>query len=95
MNDSIYTIIEMVGTSEISWEEAAKNAVETCGASLVDLRIAEIANLDMTIENGQVAAYRSMVKLSFKYGTGKQKTSQHENGYCMQCRYLRMVTAII
>jgi flavin-binding protein dodecin len=71
MSSGIYKIIEMVGTSEISWEDAAKNAVETCGASLVDLRIAEIAKLDMKIENGQVVAYRSRVKLSFKYGTGK------------------------
>jgi flavin-binding protein dodecin len=71
MSSSIYKIIELVGTSEVSWEDAAKNAVETSSESLVDLRIAEISKLDMKIENGKVVAYRSRVKLSFKYGTGK------------------------
>lgn len=71
MSDSVYKIIELVGTSDVSWEDAAKNAVETSSERLVDLRIAEISKLDMKIENGKVAAYRARVKLSFKYGTGK------------------------
>ena len=67
MNESTYKIIELVGTSTVSWEEAAKNAVETAGKTLKDLRIAEITKLDMNIENGKVAAYRARVNLSFKY----------------------------
>ena len=67
MSDSIYKIIELVGSSEVSWEDAAKNAVETAGKNLDDLRIAEINKLDMRIENGKVAAYRARVSLSFKY----------------------------
>ena len=64
---STYKIIELVGTSEHSWEEAAKNAVETAGKTLRDLRIAEITKLDMRIENGKVTAYRTRVNISFKY----------------------------
>ncbi|AOY59279.1 MULTISPECIES: dodecin family protein [Desulfococcus] len=71
MSDSVYKIIELVGTSTVSWEDAAKNAVETSSERLVDLRIAEISKLDMKLENGKVTAYRARVKLSFKYGTGK------------------------
>ena len=67
MSDSIYKIIELVGTSEKSWEDAAKNAVETAGKKLKDLRIAEVIKLDMTIENGTVALYRTRVNVSFKY----------------------------
>jgi len=67
MKSSIYKIIEVVGSSESSWEEAAKNAVETAGKTLRDLRIAEITELDMRIENGKVVAYRARVKISFKY----------------------------
>lgn len=67
MNESTYKIIELVGTSTVSWEEAAKNAVETAGKTLKDLRIAEITKLDMKVENGKVAAYRARVNLSFKY----------------------------
>ena len=67
MSNSVYKIIEVVGSSETSWEEAAKNAVETAGKSLRDLRIAEVSELDMKIEKGKIAAYRSRVKLSFKY----------------------------
>ncbi len=67
MSDSIYKIIGLIGTSEVSWEDAAKNAVETAGKSLDDLRIAEINKLDMRIENGKVVAYRARVSLSFKY----------------------------
>ncbi len=67
MAGSTYKIIELVGTSDTSWEEAAKTAVETAGESLKDLRVAEITKLDMTIENGKVKAYRARVSLSFKY----------------------------
>ena len=67
MSDSIYKIIELIGTSEVSWEDAAKNAVEIAGKSLDDLRIAEISKLDMRVENGKVVAYRARVNLSFKY----------------------------
>lgn len=67
MADSVYKVIELVGSSPNSWEEAAKNAVETAGKSLQELRIAEVAELDMKIEDGKVAAYRARVKVSFKY----------------------------
>ena len=67
MSDSVYKIIELVGTSDVSWEDAAKKAVETAGQSLKNLRIAEIVKLDMKIENGMVAAYRARVNVSFKY----------------------------
>jgi len=66
MAESVYKIIDLVGTSEKSWEEAAKNAVETAGKTLKELRIAEIDKLDMRVENGKVVAYRARVKLSFK-----------------------------
>ncbi len=67
MSDTVYKIIELVGTSEVSWEDAAKNAVETASKSLHDLRIAEISKLDMKVDNGKVTAYRARVNLSFKY----------------------------
>jgi hypothetical protein len=67
MPDSTYKIIELVGTSKTSWEEAAKNAVETASKSLKDLRIAEVNQMDMRVENGKVVAYRARVKVSFKY----------------------------
>ena len=67
--DSIYRITEIVGTSKISWEDAAKNAVKTAAKTLRDLRIAEIVKLDMVIENGKVVSYRARVSLSFKYET--------------------------
>jgi len=67
MAGSTYKIIELVGTSDKSWEEAAKTAVETAGESLKDLRIAEVTKLDMTIENGKVVMYRTRVNVSFKY----------------------------
>jgi len=67
MAESVYKIIELVGTSETSWEEAAKNAVEKAGASLRNLRIAEIVQLDMKVEDNKVKAYRARVKVSFKY----------------------------
>ena len=67
MAGSTYKIIELVGTSDSSWEEAAKTAVETAGESLRDLRIAEITKLDVTIENGKVNSYRARINVSFKY----------------------------
>ena len=67
MPASTYKIIELVGTSKKSWEEAAKTAVDTASKSLKDLRIAEISELDMKLENGKVAAFRARVKVSFKY----------------------------
>ena len=69
MSGSVYKVIELVGTSETSWEEAAKNAVETAGSSLKDLRVAEVVTLDMRIEANKVVAYRAKVSLSFKYHT--------------------------
>jgi dodecin len=69
MPDSVYKIIELIGTSKASWEDAAKNAVETASKSLRDLRIAEVAELDMVVEEGKVTAYRAKVKISFKYHT--------------------------
>ncbi|MEJ2728071.1 MAG: dodecin family protein [Deltaproteobacteria bacterium] len=68
MSESVYKIIRLVGSSPTSWEEAAKNAVETAGKTLRDLRIAEIQKLDLKIEEGKVVAYRALVNLSFKYG---------------------------
>ena len=67
MGESIYKIIELVGTSKTSWEDAAKSAVEKAAGSLRDLRIAEIGKLDMTIENGKVALFRARVTISFKF----------------------------
>ena len=67
MADSIYKIIELVGSSDTSWEEAAKNAVEEAGKTLKNLRIAEVNKLDMKLENGKVVGYRARVSLSFKY----------------------------
>lgn len=65
--DAVYKIVEVIGTSGKSWEDAARSAVETASKSLRDLRIAEIIKLDMKVENGKVAAYRARVSLSFKY----------------------------
>jgi flavin-binding protein dodecin len=67
MTESIYKIIEIIGTSENSWEEAAKNAVEKAGKSLRDMRVAEVAQLDLKVDNNKVVAYRARVKVSFKY----------------------------
>ncbi len=67
MAESVYKVIELVGTSSESWEKAAAAAVATAAKSLQDLRIAEIVQLDMQLENGAVLAYRAKVKLSFKY----------------------------
>ena len=67
MAESVYKIIELVGTSTESWEKAAKSAIETASKSLDDLRIAEVISLDMQIDNGEVITYRAKVKVSFKY----------------------------
>ena len=71
MSGSVYKIVELVGSSPTSWEDAAKNAVETASETLRELRIAEITQLDMKIENGKVTAYRAKVNLSFKYQPSK------------------------
>ena len=71
MSESVYKIIELVGTSDTSWEEAAKTAVENASKTLREVRIAEVKQLDMKIENGKVVAYRARLNLSFKYG-GKE-----------------------
>jgi flavin-binding protein dodecin len=63
----VYRVIDVIGTSKVSWEDAAKNAVETAGSSLRDLRVAEISKLDVRIDDGKVVAYRARVQLSFKY----------------------------
>ena len=70
MVDSVYKVIELVGTSTESWEKAAATAVETASKSLRNLRIAEVVELDMQIEDGKVRAYRAKVKISFKYQGG-------------------------
>lgn len=67
MPDSVYKIITLVGTSTESWEKAAATAVERAGKTLRGLRIAEVEELDMQLENGKVSAYRAKVKVSFKY----------------------------
>ena len=65
--DSVYKVIEVIGTSTKSWADAGKNAVETAGRKLRDLRVAEVVKLDMKVEGGKVMAYRALVRLSFKY----------------------------
>jgi dodecin len=70
MADSVYKVVELVGSSSESWEKAAALAVETAAKSLRDLRIAEVVQLDMQLDNGKVVAYRAKVKVSFKYHTG-------------------------
>jgi dodecin len=67
MSESIYKVIELVGSSPTSWEEAAKRAVEEAGKTLKNLRIAEINKLDMRMEEGKVVSYRARVNISFKY----------------------------
>jgi flavin-binding protein dodecin len=67
MAESVYKVIELVGTSTESWEKAAAAAVNLASKSLRDLRVAEVSNLDMTIKNGKVDSYRAKVKVSFKY----------------------------
>ncbi len=67
MGDSIYKVIELIGTSTESWEKAAAQAVASASATLRDLRVAEVVELDMDLEDGQIRAYRAKVKISFKY----------------------------
>ena len=70
MADSVYRVTELVGTSSESWERAAAAAVETASQTLRDLRIAEVLQLDLQLENGQVRAYRARIQVSFKYERG-------------------------
>jgi flavin-binding protein dodecin len=67
MAEGVYKIVEVVGVSETSWEEAGRNAVQTAAGSLRDLRVAEVTKLDMKVEDGKVADFRTRVSLSFKY----------------------------
>ena len=67
MEGSVYKIIEIVGTSKISWEDATKSAIETASKSLEDLRVAEVVKMDVAVENGKVSAFRIRLNLSFKY----------------------------
>jgi flavin-binding protein dodecin len=67
MADSVYKVIELIGTSTESWEKAAASAVEVASKSLRDLRIAEVVEMDIQIDDGKVRAYRTKIKLSFKY----------------------------
>ena len=66
-DSGVYRVTEVIGTSRVSWEDAAKNAVETAGRTLRDLRVAEVVKTDMTVKDGKVQAYRARVQLSFKY----------------------------
>lgn len=66
-DQGVYRVIDVIGTSPVSWEEAARNAVQTAAGSLRDLRIAEVARLDVKIEDGRVTAFRARLQLSFKY----------------------------
>ena len=70
MAESVYKVVELVGTSSESWEKAAAAAVERAARSLRDLRIAEVAALDMDIKNGKIEAYRAKIKVSFKFEGG-------------------------
>ena len=67
--DSVYRVIDVVGVSENSWEDAGRMAIETAAGSLRDLRVAEVTKMDMKVENGKVTAFRTRVALSFKYET--------------------------
>jgi dodecin len=65
--EGVYRVIDVIGSSQVSWEQAARNAVETASKSVRDLRIAEVTKMDLKVENGKVVAYRTRVQLSFKY----------------------------
>ena len=73
MAESVYKVIELVGTSTVSWEKAAQAAISRASKSLRDLRIAEIVELDLQLNNGKVEAYRARIKVSFKFETAKGK----------------------
>ena len=70
MSDSVYRVTEVIGTSSTSWEEAAKNAVETAAKTLRDLRVGEVVRFDVTMKDGKVTNYRARVNISFKYEAG-------------------------
>ena len=70
MSESVYRVTEVIGVSAESWEAAARNAVETAGSTVRDLRVAEVTRMDVTIEDGHVAAYRVRLDISFKYESG-------------------------
>ena len=76
MSNSVYKIIEVVGTSKKSWEDAATNAIKAAGESVRDLRIAEITKLDTVIDKGEVVAFRARVSLSFKYNVNSKKKAK-------------------
>src|SRR6056297_2485876 len=84
MTDSVYKFIEMVGTSPKSWEEAARNAVERAGKSLQDLRVAEVKEMDMKLENDKVTLFSAVVRLSFKYRGEYNKKGAPGRGPCQQ-----------
>lgn len=65
--DSVYRVVDVIGVSEKSWEDAGRRAVETAAGSIRDLRVAEVTQMDMKVENGKVTAFRTRVALSFKY----------------------------
>ncbi len=67
MSDSVYKVIELIGTSEVSWEEAAKVALERASKTLKDLRVAEVTSQDVKLEDGKVTAFRTKLAVSFKY----------------------------
>ena len=71
MAESVYRVTQVIGTSTDSWEAAARNAVETAARTVRDLRVAEVDELDVTIENGRVTAYRAKLNISFKYDSGE------------------------
>ena len=71
MAESVYKVIELVGTSSVSWDKAATAAVTRAAKTLRDLRVAEVSELDLQLENGKVKAYRAKVKVSFKFDPGK------------------------
>jgi hypothetical protein len=77
-DSSVYKIIEVVGTSRTSWEDAAKNAVETAGRNLRELRVAEVQQLDMVVEAGKVTAYRARVSVSFKVELAAKKAKKRK-----------------
>ena len=82
MADSVYRVTELIGTSSQSWEAAAKVAVETASKTLRDLRVAEVVEQDMTIENGKVTSYRVKLNVSFKYvpeSSPSRKTTRRKN----------------